>query len=101
MADVFAPVEIAKTGDDITPPAFAIDADPRAYGFVDQGVFGVGVEEAILIEADRNQVIDFLMIEMGGIIIEAEVGVWNGLKEGFKGIKALEVGFKPVFKGRY
>ena len=108
IADVLTPVDIAKAGDGIPPPAaprharvpFAPQhAQVGPLMLVYQGVFGVGVENPLAEHRDGRHVVALLVDQVRGVVVEAEVLVGDGLHQAIKRIQTLKVGLKPVLNG--
>lgn len=99
MIDVLTPLDGPGAGNHITPPAATVDPHVRPGFRVDQRVLSMRVEDAIAEEADRQEVIAFLVDQVRGIVVEAEVVVFDRLEQALERVNTLQAGLEPVLDG--
>jgi hypothetical protein len=101
VIDVFAPMDVARTWDDISPPAVAVDPHMRPNFDIHQRVFGVRMEDTLAEHRHGQQVVTLLVNQVGRVVVEAEIVVLDGLQEALESVDALQAGFEPVLDGDF
>ena len=96
VIDVFAPMDVARTGNDIAPPAVAVDAHASPHLGIHQRIFGVRMENTPAEHRDGQKVVALLVNQVGRVVVEAEIVVLDGVEKTLERVDALQTGFKPV-----